>query len=591
MAVQKDLIYESIKELHGEFGIKESVTDELKKIWDNLDGELIQKCNLINSHFKSGGDSQGISEELLEVNKRIRNIHSDKFVESSEQIPVVVTTENMSLNDLIELKNDVDTIRKKNQSTISGAGSGTVEGWNKFIESSAEDLILFIHTGFLDEKFLRKQGSGKLAGYIAKQHGMTKECKKAAIEFKTVKEDIFDYEDSTATEILTNQLQVDYLFLIVFICKKQSMTFNEMLELCTRCKMLFNKLPFTKKVYSQLLKSSKYPALREIEDNLKLYDSPFRTNRARFQSAVSAITGCVSDRMISSELPSKLLSTLIKLKHRDGVTVNTEIGSTSTYELLIHSTLTTPSVNSKLRNRTNVRRNGLNTVKFIQSEEISVNKHNRQNPPSTKNVKERKIKSPKSEQHLSFANEKEKAVTGATKISTFVDIEGSASEPNEVAITSFFTREGNYWMREAVFFSSQAGKDYLQQAQYCNGINLEAINELGLNSRDIFFDAQSELDNFKSVYFFGSDINTFLNLCSYKGNRIEINLPEWRERKEQGYICSVGSIVCNKSVIHNLRLKAKPNEMELKQLPHCASEDNMRLHNFVVNSKPSQTEL
>nr|AZI72580.1 nucleoprotein [Old schoolhouse virus 1] len=590
MAVQKDLIYESIKELHGEFGIKEIVTDELRKLWDNLDGELIQKCNLINSHFKSGGDSQGISEELLEVNRKIRSIHTDGFVESSEQTPVVVTTESMSLSDLIELKNDVDTIKKKNQTTFSGAGSGTLEGWNKFVESSVDDLILFVHTGFLDEKFLRKQGSGKLAGYIAKQHGITKECKKAANEFKTVKEDIFDFEDSTTTEILTNQLQVDYLFLMVFICRKQSMTFNEMLELCTRCKMLFNKLPFTKKVYSQLLKSSKYPALREIEDNLKLYDSPFRTNRARFQSAVSAITGCVSDRMISSSIPSKLLSTLIKLKHRDGVAVSTEIGSTSTYELLIHSTLTTPNVNSKLKNRTDVKRNGLNTVMFIQSEDVS-SRHDSRITLSSKNIKERKIANPKSEQHLSFANEKEKLLTGAVKISTFVDIEGSASEPNEVAITSFYTKGGNYWMREAVFFSSQAGKDYLQQAQYCNGINLEAINELGLNSRDIFADAQSELDNFKTVYYYGSDINTFLNLCSYKGNRVEINLPDWRERKEQGYICSVGSIICNKSAIHNLKLKAKPNEMELKQLPHCASEDNMRLHNFVSNTKFTQTTL
>ncbi|AZI72578.1 nucleoprotein [Dante Muikkunen virus 1] len=582
MSLSKDLTYESVKELHSKYGINEDVVDELKHLWQRVDEELIQSCNTINYHFKNGGDSQSISSELIKTNNEIRKLHTAGFVESPDQVPVMITTNEMSLQNLIELKTDVEVIKKK---TFGGlrTSTGTEEGWKKFIESSVEDLMLFVQTGFLDEKYLRNHGTGKLAGFMAKQHGMTRDCKQAAKLFKTIKEDVFDFDEQVDQEALTNQLQVDYIFLIVYVAKKQSMTIESLLEMCERCKLIFNKLPFTNKVLTQLSKSSKYPVLREIESNLKLHDSPFRMNRARFQSAISAITGCASDRMISSPDTAKLLSDLLELKRRDGVKVDSSEGTTTTYELILHGVLTTPKINSKLKNRTNVKRNGLNTVKFCETNSGNdavclTDKHSNR----SKNIAEFSIKPPVSTQALKTASEQEKKITGATKIITFVDIEGSASEPNEVAINCFFTRGGHYWMREAVYFSSAAGKDYLQQAQFCHGLNLDAIEESGLQSSNIFKDVKHELDNFETIHYYGKDIEAFLDLCSYGGRRRELNLPDWKDRAKQGYVLSFPSSVCNKPKFHNIKLRAKEKDIQLKQLPHCASEDNIRMHNFLV---------
>ncbi|UVT34683.1 nucleoprotein [big electron-dense squares virus 1] len=581
MSSIKDLSYESVKELHHEFGIKVDVMEELKLLWSGIDENLIQACNTINYHFKDGGDSQSVSADLIKTNTEIRKLHSKEFIESPDQTPVTITTNDLSLQNLIELKNDVELIKKKTQGAIRPR-TGTEAGWKKFIESTSEDLMLFIQTGFLDEKYLRNHGTGRLAGFMANQHGMTRECKQAAKMFKTVKEDIFDFDDVIDQEALTNQLQVDYIFIMVYAAKKQSMSIESLIEMSERCKLIFNKLPFTNKVLTQLAKSSKYPVLREIESNLKLHDSPFRLNRARFQAAISAITGCSSDRMISSTNAPSLLSKLMEMKHKDGVTVSSTEGSTSTYELILHSILTTPNVNSKIKNRTNVKRNGLNTVKFVEMEislPILADKHSTR----SKNIAEFTIKTPNNTKVFAQPSAHERELLGATKIITFLDIEGSPSEPNEVAIGTFFQRADNYWMREAVYYSTTPGKNYLQEAQHCHGLNLSAIEESGLQSLSIFKDAKSELDNFKKIHYFGKDIDVFLNMCAYKGERSEVNLPEWGERKKQGYTLAFQSKVCNKSTFHNITLKEKERDIQLKQLPHCASEDNIRMYNFVTS--------
>ncbi|UUM00587.1 nucleoprotein [Universidad Nacional virus 1] len=581
MSSNKDLVYESVKELHGKYGIEENVIDELRHIWDGLTEELIQSCNSINHHFRNGGDAQSIGSELIRVNEEIRKLHTNEFVEPSVQIPVVISTKDISLSDLIELRNDVKLIKEKTQ-TNQSKGTGTEKGWKKFIYSSVEDLIIFTQTGYLDEKYLRKQGNGKLAGFMAKQHGMTKDCKHAAKLFKTVKEDVFDFEDTPDQEILTNQLQVDYLFLIVYTARKQSMSIESLLEMSERCKLIFNRLPFTSKVQVQLSKSSKYPVLREIETNLSLYDSPFRMNRARFQSSISAITGCTCDRMISSKNVPQLLTDLLGFKHRDNVTVTSSPGSTNTYELLLHSVLTTPNVNSKLKNRTNVKKNGLNTVKFVEetdSEELNLSSQTKKG-----NIKVFKIEQPKNLQLMKYTSNTEKELTQGNKLIVFIDIEGSPSEPNEVAVGCFFQRVDGFWMREVVFYSSTPGKDYIQQAQYCNGLNLNAIEDSGKQSNDIFRDVKLELDTYSAVYFSGKDVEKFLDLCSFKGAKHEINLPEWKDRAAQGYQLIFPSKVCNKAEFHNIKLKAKEKDVQLKQLPHCASEDNIRMFNFTMNN-------
>lgn len=582
MSLNKDLAYESVKELHGKYGIEEDVVGELKHIWDGLTEELIQSCNSINHHFRDGGEAQSIGNELVRVNGEIRKLHTAKFIEPSDQNPVIISTQDISLMNLIELKDDVRLIKEKTQ-TDQTRGTGTEEGWKKFIESSIEDLVIFTQTGYLDEKYLRKQGNGKLAGFMAKQHGMTKECKHAAKFFKTVKEEIFNFEETSDQEVLTNQLQVDYLFLIVYAARKQSMSIEALLELSERCKLIFNRLPFTHKVQSQLSKSSKYPILREIETNLSLHDSPFRMNRARFQSSISAITGCTSDRMISSQNIPQLLSDLLDLKHRDNVIVTSTVGSTNTYELLLHSILTTPSVNSKLRNRTNVKRNGLNTVKFIEGIMSSEETKSSSNTEE-KNVKTFKINQPKNLQLMRNANNTEREVIKAHKLIVFVDIEGSPSEPNEVAIGCFFQKNDEFWMREVIFYSSTPGKDYIKQAQYCNGLNLDAIENSGKQSSNIFKDAKSELDVYSAVYFYGKDVEKFLELCSFKGAKHEIILPEWKDRVAQGYKLTFTSKLCNKNEFHNIKLKAKEKDIQMKQLPHCASEDNIRMFNYIMNN-------
>nr|AZI72590.1 nucleoprotein [Veterinary Pathology Zurich virus 1] len=588
MSQIKDLTYESVKEIHSKYGIEENVIDELKQMWDKVTDDIIISCDNINEHFRGGGTAQAVASELKEINKSIRDIHNPEFIEDPDQVPVVITTHSMTLKELLELKGDVETMKKKTNNNLSQR-TGTKEGWEKFVRESIGDLILFTQTGYLDPKFLKKQGTGTLAGFLANYHGMTNDCKKAAKTFKLCKESIFDYNETENQEILTNQLQVDYLFILIFCAKKQNMDLEALLELSGRCKLIFNKLPFTQKVLTQLSKSAKYSILREIENNLVLHDSPFRLNRQRFQSAISALTGCVSDRMVSSSKADLFLKDLLYCKHKDGITVNASEGSTTTYELLLHSILTTPTINAKIKNRTNVRRNGLNTVRFIEDPiKLTMPLPNQEDSitqPTSKNVK------------IYFYDDAPDVVgpfhkpdvqslrltPKAEKLMTFIDIEGSSSEPNEVAISTFFIVEGRCWLREAVFFSSNAGKDYLQNAQYCNGLNLDALEVSGLCSRDIFQEASKELSQFSKVYYYGDDVKTFLKLIGFKGNATELKLPNWNEREKANYIAKKSSQICTKSSFHSIKLKAKEQDIKLKQLPHCAAEDNQRMYNYLTS--------
>ncbi|QHX39755.1 nucleoprotein [SetPatVet virus 1] len=576
--MDKDFSYESIKHIHKEFGIEVGVKEELERLYDRIDLDIIQRCNAINRHFKAGGTTQEIATELISLNSEIRNLHSKEFIEEEIQKPIVISTSDFAVQEIIELKQDIKTMKQKSGANTNDK-TGTKEGWDKFVEGSIADLMVFVETGFLDEKFLRKHNNGTLAGYIAKIHGMTECCKQAAINFKTVDSEVFNQAEVAGVEMLTNQLQVDYIFVMVYLAKKNAMSLEKLIELCDRCSILFNKMPFTKKVLFMLSKSPEYSILLEIDDDLKLHDSPFRLNRARFQTAVSAITGCVSDRMITGN-PIKIIKTIIELKHKDSVTVSNKPNSTSTYELLLHSTLTTPDTNSKIKNRTNVKRNGLNTVKFVdetdetKSDSSSIN----YNPEF---VKQKIDLYPQNIYPYEASGSTEKVNFHADLICSYIDIEGSPERPVEVGLAIFVKSNGKSVLYENVIYSDKPSDAYISEKTYCHGIDLTIISSSPKCSDNIHSDTRKLLDKIEKVYCFGDDVIKFLKLCGFKGKIWPIELPKWADRIKKGYETKLLSGCCNKEDIHSSKLKAKDKDIKEKLLPHCAVVDCFMMHNYL----------
>ncbi|QHX39780.1 nucleoprotein [andere Heimat virus 1] len=585
--MEKDLSYESIKYIHKEFGIDVEIREELKTLYDRIDLDIIQRCNAINRHFKAGGTTQEVATELISLNSDIRKLHTEEFVEEAKQKPIIISTLDFTIQEIAELKQDIKTMKQKSGVNTNNK-TGTKEGWDKFVMESITDMMIFIETGFLDEKFLRKHNNGTLAGHIAKMHGMTEHCKEAATKFKTIDPEIFNQTEIVGNEMLTNQLQVDYIFVMTYLAKKNAMSLEKLIELCDRCGILFNKMPFTKKVLFMLSKSPEYSILLEIDDDLKLHDSPFRLNRSRFQAAVSAITGCVSDRMITGN-PIKIIKTIIELKHKDSVTVSDKPNSTTTYELLLHSTLTTPDTNSKIKNRTKVQRNGLNTVKFIdEADETKSESSSIYNPDFTKQITDLY---PQNIYPYEAAGSIEKSNFNADLICSYLDIEGSPEKPVEVGIV-VFTKSGNKsQFYENVIYSDKPSDTYISEKSYCHGIDLTIINNSPKCSDTIHSDAKKLLSKIEKVHCFGDDVIKFLKLCDFKGKIWPIELPKWSDRLQRGYGTKLQSKCCNKEEIHSSKLKAKDKDIKEKLLPHCAVTDCFMMHNYLYTQSTISTHV
>nr|DAZ91086.1 TPA_asm: nucleoprotein [Anole arenavirus] len=597
--------YEDIKEFYNEFPVRthqQECEDEIDKIRAGLKKEVLSSVRQVNNHFKSGGTAQEVIQQIELINDEVIELHTSKFLANSDQKPVQLDLTGFSLKDLMTLRDDIDIMNKK--AGTESQSTGTAEGWRRFINSGYEVIDLLLRTSYIDSKHVQPGPKGRRPIDVwANETGKVNEVnsKLKALGHAEVKKENMTRSTNNSV-IMTNQLQVDYCFICCLIAEEAGVSTAELSEEFMRLSMLFNQMPFTTTVLKTLIKSKAYKTLYIIEEGLKLFDSPFRVNRQRFQAAVSFLTNdCVSEKMIGGDVNS-IIKKLLQLKELRKIAVSSEQNTTSFYEYTLYNVLTTPEPFSKFQNRTKVERSGLKTVviKLNKGSGVSTSKQDekKEEEPTDKktSVKTPKITTPVGEcpvitfkdyeflvmKSIGSINRKDMPKTEdgpitSSRVCMFVDFEGSYGDPSEMCVILCFTNEKYTVAGVFLDHNSDSGD---ASGPHCSGINPSNMKTSPYDCAK-FTSIKKALSMTKAVpatiCLGKKDVKDLMKLLSVETKFLDIAeaLPTWDDRNVAGYPKlkpGQNGMKCN-SKMHNMTLKCGDDEITKKGLPHCAEAD------------------
>ncbi|QYF49515.1 MAG: putative nucleoprotein [Hailar virus] len=383
---QANIPFRDLKDLTQEWkvwktGVAKECVNIFEKITEELDADIEEVDRMIADDNKPE-----VGNLLPPLNKRVVGLHARNWVAKANQKPVQIDPTDFSVEEVIKLETDIKTMREKIQSNQASDGRSK-KNWEIALEIGKEKLNMFLETGFCGPEDIKIRDEEK--GYCmmitaAKEEGRFRELQIVVETSDSCSEEV---RAALKNQILTcqregdtpkqqvgfgrdmsNEFQVDYLFIICLFCFREKLDLTGTLKALRDLGQIQRTKALSSTTFSELVKTKKFQFLEKISTaKLGFFDSPFRVNRQRISVfAAMLVEDSPSERLLGSKSTTEFIKKLIHLSKKYSVRILLNRESTTFYEYLLYKVLTTPNPYDIYNNRTQVKQSGLNTVKFLK---------------------------------------------------------------------------------------------------------------------------------------------------------------------------------------------------------------------------------
>uniref|UniRef100_A0AAU7SS55 Nucleoprotein n=1 Tax=Hetplan gecko arenavirus TaxID=3141950 RepID=A0AAU7SS55_9VIRU len=576
--------YEQIKDLFAKNGLTITGAEiELRSLMTKLQKATVWSAEEVNDHVRKGGSVQDMLECIDDVNSILLRLHDPPYVADRDQKPVTLDAGKMDMGILMEIKSDIDKMKEKTGGEPGKKKDDT--GFLNLMASAMEKLNILFATGLVDQQLLKKgpRNNQILLKTALDHYNLHKQYQIAAKEFNiTIK--VTEKKDGTQLKKgeMVNKLQVDYLALLAIHAVRLNIEYDDLMTQLKRLALIVNKMPLTTTVMRNLLETGKYTILNAVEGELSMFDSPFRLSKQRLVTACSIITGCVSERMLNTNNTAEFINNLVLFKRHNKLEVKKDRTETSVYEYNLYKCLTTPEAISIIQNRTKVEKRGLDTVRIVIKSDPTADEVL---ALTSKLMDKDELKAMYGDctKLMAYLDNEGKDMLRSynSSLSFIIDIEGTADDACEVALTTRIENAGTVFNKTSVLHAvPKNAKAFQQGSKFCHGLTEASIKESPFLTKDVykaFGKLFSDVCVTRTLHCHGSrDIVEFCGICGIKARIIDVDMPGWSERnKVQAYVDAIGkNYVCSKKKYH-------PGQIDLgqaashKHLPHCAETDTL----------------
>nr|AVM87650.1 nucleoprotein [Wenling frogfish arenavirus 2] len=585
---ENQLTFEELKQLHGaNHVIDDNALVEVKIIFDKLDGAIIKELDDMSKRITKS-ELKDYIDDLSDVNRKIRSLHTSEYVSEGSQEPVQLSINELTAGEVVQLDQDIEDMRKKSN---TGRGTGNKDNW---ISGCEKDLELLKSTGYFD---MSKGNPQSLANY----------CLEAGreLELNQALEDSLILTDEDKARFVTekreglaaaNHFQVDPLFLLALFMKASQLTWQDCVKCITILKTLLMERPLSLKLKDQLGKKpgGVFSFLNTLyEGKLGLFGSPFIMTRARLTYCLSVMYGIPSRLAISASrgVPS-LIKDMLKIRITKKLIISPDREDSTWYEHGCHRVFTTPDPEDVWKNRTAVVKNGLSTVVINTKADLRSVKEVAAAPkPSVRRSPENKQTIAKTSSHLPIDTFLVRKTPESQSSGPFwvIDVEGEAKSPVEICIMKFDPEIGGKGGIKDRFFRQI--KSNIGDSSFTHGLNKS-------KSRDDV-DWADDMREFwvkvhGNVYCKGSrDIKDFLDNLGLSGTILDLEgiHKSWDDINKTQYACILdleSTQVCSRKDIHDKLPQKQNGDINKKHLPHCAEVDCLHLICMAMGKVPDE---
>ncbi|AVM87642.1 nucleoprotein [Wenling frogfish arenavirus 1] len=540
---------------------------------------------------------------LRALNLKVVKAHNPEFVADAEQTPVVLTVNDMSLANLAVFGDDIRIMRKK----ISG-GEGSKAKWETSCEETLGDLR---DSGLIDlsddpekktgRRFTGKQKARSLANYCEK-NGKMDELKRLLDDSMFISDEQkvwFTPEDSQEErENMVNAFQMDPTLIMAVLIIRSKASPNDVRPQLEQLASAFMKRPLTETWLQSLIKAGKCEILKHVKESTNaLFTNPFLMTRSRLSYFLSLWKGVPSRLGLSaSRGAAYLLNDIVTIRVKMHMKISESRDDTDWYSAVTSRVLTTPKAEDAWRNRTQVKSNGIWTVKIdfsgvgaghiinmIEKGEEEQKAQASSGVASVKNYKKsynaalRAVPNPDNwkDNMIGYVERNSVFVTQKSEPVMSMDIEGTWDNPREICCLVFDPEpQGKGGIIDCILWHFPENMD---GNDWCHGLDGK-----GSDYKQAPEDWKEQLKTFMEAHgsepicLSGEDVAQVMKSCDIAGviQEIEPMSPTWEKRSQgpEKAILSLDSCgTCSKTKNHNKRCKGADKR---KHTPHCAEIDS-----------------